>query len=68
MTSMARTTAYTGAIMARMIARGDVSAAGIYPPEQLVAGAAFERMVTELAAVGITFKITTETVQILKKN
>lgn len=68
MTSMARTTAYTGAIMARMIARGDVSAAGIYPPEQLVAGAAFERMVTELAAAGITFKITTETVQILKKN
>jgi lysine 6-dehydrogenase len=68
MTSMARTTAYTGAIMARMIARGDVSAAGIYPPEQLVAGPAFERMVTELAAAGITFKITTETVQILKKN
>lgn len=68
MTSMARTTAYTGAIMARMIARGDVSGAGIYPPEQLVAGPAFERMMAELAAAGITFEITTETVQILKKN
>jgi lysine 6-dehydrogenase len=59
-TSMARTTAYTGAIMARMIARGEINGQGIYPPEQLIDGPHFERMVADLAATGITFKMTTE--------
>ena len=68
MTSMARTTAYTGAIMARMIARGQVNGRGIYPPEQLLSGDSFEQMMAELAAVGITFEMATETVRCLTKH
>jgi saccharopine dehydrogenase-like NADP-dependent oxidoreductase len=57
-TSMARTTAFTGAIVARMIARGDLSrAVGLIHPEQLITGSHFERLLTELAAVNVTFQI-----------
>jgi len=73
MTSMARTTAYTGAIVARMIARGDLQASaqppfgkGIFPPEQLLTGKLFTRLIDELAAVGITFEITTTKVKTLR--
>jgi lysine 6-dehydrogenase len=59
-TSMARTTAFTGAIVARMIARGDLKASGILPPEQVITGPLFDRLVGELAAVNIEFDITVE--------
>jgi lysine 6-dehydrogenase len=59
-TSMARTTAFTGAIVARMIARGDIQGSGLVSPEKLIAGAPFERLVNELAAAGVCFRVTTE--------
>lgn len=64
-TSMARTTAFTGAIVARMIARGDITGQGIQTPEKLVAGSAFDRLVRELAAVRIRFEETKEKVRSL---
>jgi lysine 6-dehydrogenase len=65
LTSMARTTAFTGAIVARMAARGEIGARGMCTPEQLVTGALFERLVGELAAVGIRFEMVEERVEVL---
>jgi len=59
-TSMARTTAFTGAIVARMVGRGDLKAAGMLPPEQVITGSLFERLLDELAAAGIRFELTVE--------
>jgi lysine 6-dehydrogenase len=64
-TSMARTTAFTGAIVARMIARGDLKTTGILPPEQVVIGPLFDRLVDELAAAGVQFELTTEKTETL---
>ena len=64
-TSMARTTAFTGAIVARMIARGDLKAKGMIPPEQVITGPLFDRLVDELAALNIRFDVTTEKVEAL---
>ncbi len=66
MTSMARTTGYTGAIVARMIASGLLKAQGIFPPEQLITGPLFDKLINELAAVGIEFEMTTEKVEIVR--
>jgi len=57
-TSMARTTAFTGAIVARMIARGDLKARGWLTPEKVVTGPLFDRLVHELAGVNIMFDVT----------
>lgn len=57
-TSMARTTSFTGAIVARMIARGDLKASGMLPPEQVITGPLSDRLVNELAAANIRFDIT----------
>jgi len=65
-TSMARTTAFTGAIVARMIARGDLRARGMLPPEQVVTGPLFDNLVDELAAAGVRFEETTEKVEPLR--
>jgi lysine 6-dehydrogenase len=54
-TSMARTTSFTGAIVARLIARGDIKASGVFPPEQLLTGPLLDRLVEELAAAHIHF-------------
>jgi len=51
-TSMARTTGYTAAIVGRMVARGDIQKRGVVPPEIAVAGK-FEKFVSELADRGI---------------
>ena len=59
-TSMARTTAMTGAIVARMVARGDIQARGFITPEQVVAGSLFDRLVDELAALNVRFEMMTE--------
>ncbi len=59
-TSMARTTAFTGAIVARMVARGEIRAAGWQTPERVITGPLFDRLVQELAAAGVVFDITTE--------
>jgi lysine 6-dehydrogenase len=62
-TSMARTTAFTGAIVARMIARGDLAARGVFTPEQVITGPLFDGLMAELAAVNIRFDMTTDKVK-----
>jgi lysine 6-dehydrogenase len=64
-TSMARTTAFTGAIVARMIARGDLKTNGWITPERVITGPLFDRLVKELAAVGVVFEMTTEKTEAL---
>ena len=64
-TSMARTTAMTGAIVARMIARGDIHSQGFLTPEQVITGPLVGKLVEELAAINIRFEITTEKVETL---
>ena len=59
-TSMARTTAMTGAIVARMVARGDIKAQGILTPEKVIAGPLFDQLVNELAAIGVRFELMTK--------
>jgi saccharopine dehydrogenase-like NADP-dependent oxidoreductase len=59
-TSMARTTAMTGAIVARMVARGDIKAQGIWTPEKVIAGPLFDQLVNELAAIGVRFELMTK--------
>lgn len=54
-TSMARTTAFTGAIAARMIAAGEITETGLQTPELIFTGARFDRLIEELAAVNIHF-------------
>ncbi len=62
-TSMARTTGFTGAIIARMVARGDVPAKGTFMSEQVIFGPLFGALVSELAAAGVRFTLTTKTVE-----
>ena len=64
-TSMARTTAMTGAIVARMIARGDLKAQGFVTPEKVITGPLFDKLVEELAAANIRFEMTTDKVKAL---
>jgi lysine 6-dehydrogenase len=65
-TSMARTTAFTGCIVARMIARGDLQTQGLLTPEQVVSGRLFEQLVSELAFADIRFALTTESTEMVK--
>jgi lysine 6-dehydrogenase len=62
-TSMARTTAFTGAIVARMIARGQIKAKGLFTPERVIVGPLFDRLLSELAAAGVRFLDTTGTAE-----
>ena len=64
-TSMARTTAFTGAIVARMVARGDLQAQGVCTPEQFITGRLFDRLVDELAAAGVHFEMSEAKVKAL---
>ncbi|MBM3264051.1 MAG: hypothetical protein FJY97_11585 [candidate division Zixibacteria bacterium] len=59
-TSMARTTAFTAAIVARMIGRGELPRSGtpFVTPEQIVTGSRLDTLVRELDAVGVRFAIT----------
>ena len=59
-TSMARTTAFTGAIVARMIGRGDLRAEGVFTPEQVITDPLLDRLLAELAAVNVCFEETME--------
>jgi saccharopine dehydrogenase-like NADP-dependent oxidoreductase len=64
-TSMARTTAFTAAIVARMIAHGDMKARGLLTSEQTITGSLFDKLVDELAALNIRFDIAVEKVDTL---
>jgi lysine 6-dehydrogenase len=57
-TSMARVTAFTGAIVARLVGRGEIAAKGVVTPEKVVTGERFRRLVDELAAAGVHFTLT----------
>ncbi len=57
MTSMARTTGYTAAIVARMAARGEIEERGVVPPEIAVLRM-FKRLVSELRDRGIRIQET----------
>ena len=59
-TAMARTTAFTGATIARMVARGEVKAKGMWMPEQVITGPLFDRLLDDLAAFNVRFDLTTE--------
>jgi saccharopine dehydrogenase-like NADP-dependent oxidoreductase len=65
-TSMARTTAFTGSIVARMVARGDLQAHGLVTPEQVVTGRLFDQLVAELASANIQFTLATEMTEVVK--
>ena len=64
-TSMARTTGFTGAIIARMIARGDFKTTGLFMSEQAIFGPLFDALLSELAAANVRFTLTTEKVELL---
>lgn len=56
-TSMARTTAFTGMIVARMIAAGEIRERGLFTAEQIIDPPRFASMMEELALEGVTFSI-----------
>lgn len=64
-TSMARVTAFTGAIVGRMIGSGAIGARGVYTPEKVVTGGLFDQLVEELAAVDVKFILTQEKSKLL---
>jgi lysine 6-dehydrogenase len=55
-TSMAKTTSYTAAIVARMLGRGDIAEKGLVPPVKVVRGNLFERLLAELAERGVNIE------------
>ena len=59
-TSMARTTAFTAAIAARMAARGDLPHPGslFITPEQAIYGDRYHMLIEELGRMGVRFTIT----------
>ena len=61
-TSMARTTAFTGAIVARMIASGKLTAGDspIVTPEKVISGSLFELLMAELEAMNMHIEITVQ--------
>lgn len=62
-TSMARTTAFPCAIMARLIARGELNRPGVAPPELLGHDEELvERVLAELLARGVQYETTIESV------
>jgi len=63
-TSMAKTTGYTAAIIARILARGDISQRGIQWPVRVIRGQLFDELLRNLRARGVEV---TETVTTTKK-
>jgi lysine 6-dehydrogenase len=60
LTAMARVTAFTAAITALLIGRGELHESGLLTPERAIHGPLFDRLFTDLAAAGIRFELTTE--------
>ncbi|MGD2142683.1 MAG: saccharopine dehydrogenase C-terminal domain-containing protein [Candidatus Bathyarchaeota archaeon] len=52
-TSMAKTTGYTAAIIARMLARGDIEGAGIHWPIRVIRDRLFDDLLTSLRKRGV---------------
>jgi lysine 6-dehydrogenase len=53
MTSMAKTTGFTAAIIARILARGAVKTKGIMWPVRVIKGELFEELLSSLRARGV---------------
>jgi lysine 6-dehydrogenase len=60
-TSMARTTAYTGAIATMLLAEGRISAKGILPPESAFVGPTFKTLFRRLAEKNVSISETVTT-------
>jgi lysine 6-dehydrogenase len=60
-TSMARTTAYTGAIAAMLLGEGRISAKGILPPESAFVGPTFKTLFQRLAEKNVRISETVTT-------
>jgi len=56
-TSMARTTAFTGAIVAQLIVQHQLRATGLIHPEQIITGPLFDQLLDKLSAKNINFTI-----------
>ena len=54
---MARTTGFTGMIIARMVARGEIREKGLITPERVITGKLLQRLLKELAANNIRFEL-----------
>lgn len=52
-TSMAKTTGHTAAIIARMLARGDIKQKGIQWPVRIIRGELFEELLRKLRERGV---------------
>jgi lysine 6-dehydrogenase len=52
-TSMGKTTGYTGSIVAQMIGSGEIRGKGVLPPERAVVGRKVDRVVSELGRRGV---------------
>ncbi len=55
-TSMAKTTSYTAAIVARMIGRGEITERGLVPPVRVIRGELARRLLRELRERGVLVK------------
>ncbi len=65
LTSMARTTGFTGMILARMVARGEIREQGVVTPERVITGKLLARLLKELATAGIHFELRSERRRVL---
>lgn len=52
-TSMGKTTAYTGSIVTQMLGKGEIRGKGVIPPETAVQGKAVAALVSELGSRGV---------------
>jgi lysine 6-dehydrogenase len=55
-TSMAKTTSYTAAIVGRMLGRKELKGTGLIPPCKLIRGKTFEVLLSELVSRGVTIE------------
>ena len=55
-TSMAKTTGYTAALVARMLARGEISQKGIQWPVNIIKGELFDELIRDLKKRGVEVK------------
>ena len=54
--SMGKTTAYTGSIVAQMVGTGQISGRGVIPPEEAVQGRAVDALISELGRRGVEIR------------
>jgi lysine 6-dehydrogenase len=55
-TSMAKTTCYTAAIVGRMLGRNEITGLGLIPPSKIIRGKNFEKLLDKLASRGVNIE------------